>query len=176
MRLMQGWNRFLRSKRAAGPIRSWNNRMRAGLRGREDGQAAVEMALVIPAFMFVLVGMLVFGIYFNNYLSLTNAVGIGAARLQQIRTTTTDPCADTYNAITGAAPSLVPGNIGLTLNLNGGSNVNGNTCAGQAAVLANMQGDPVKVTATYPCTLVVVGVNFGSTICPMSASLTVFEY
>jgi hypothetical protein len=39
-----------------------------------------------------------------------------------------------------------------------------------------MQGDPVEVTATYPCTLVVVGVNFGSTVCPMTASSTAFEY
>jgi len=176
MRLMQGWNRFLRSKRATGPIRSCGDRMRAGLRGGEDGQAALELALVLPAFMFLLMGMLVFGLYFNNYLTLSNAVGQGAARLQQIRTTTTDPCADTFAAVTAAAPNLTSNQIGLVLNLNGGPNVTGTSCPSQASALANMQGDPVEVTATYPCTLVVVGVNFGSTVCPMTASSTAFEY
>jgi Flp pilus assembly protein TadG len=150
--------------------------MRACLRGREDGQAIVEMAFVVPVLTAVLVGILMWGFYFNNLLALTNAVGQGAGHLQQIRTSTTDPCLDTYNTIIGAAPSLVPGNIGLTLNLNGGANVTGNSCPGQASVLANLQGDPVKVTATYPCSLVILGVNFGSAFCPMSYSETVFEY
>ena len=176
MRLMQGWNRFPGSKRAAGPKRSCGDRMRACLRGGEDGQAIVEMAFVVPVLSAVLVGILMWGFYFNNLLSLTSAVGQGAGHLQQIRLTTTDPCADTFNAITQAAPNLVPGNIGLTLNLNGGANVTGNSCAGQAAVLGNLQGDPVKVTATYPCSVVVVGINFGSSFCPMSYSQTVFEY
>lgn len=176
MRFMQGWNRFLRSKRATAPIRSRGERMLARLSGGENGQAALELALVLPAFMFLLMGMMVFGLYFNNYLTLENAVGQGAGRLQQIRTTTTDPCADTYAAVTAAAPNLVPANIGLVLNLNGGANVTGTTCPGQASVLANLQGDPVEVTATYPCTLVVVGINFGSTVCPMTASSTAFEY
>src|ERR1035441_5536514 len=176
MRFMQGWNHFPGSKRAAGPNRSRGDRVRACLRGKEEGQAAIEMALVLPVLMLVVVGILMFGLFYNNYLSLTNAVGIAAQHLQQIRTTTTDPCADTYTALTGAAPNLVPGNIWLTLNLNGGSNVSGNTCTGQASVLANLQRDPVQVTATYPCSLVVVGIDFGSGICPMKASTTVFEY
>lgn len=44
----------------------------------ERGQALVEFALVIPIFMMLLLGILQFGIIFNNYITLTDAARAGS--------------------------------------------------------------------------------------------------
>ena len=45
---------------------------------KERGQAMAEMAVVLPVFLFLLLGIIQFGIAFNNYLALTDAVRAGA--------------------------------------------------------------------------------------------------
>jgi hypothetical protein len=113
-----------------------------------------------------------FAIGFNNQLTLTSAVGSGAQYLQLIRTTTTDPCQDTLTAIENAAPSLTPSSITLSFSLNG-TPVSGNSCAGDQSDLA--QGQPVTVTAKYPCALAIYATKF-ATGCQLSASVTEYEY
>jgi hypothetical protein len=49
------------------------------LRG-ESGQALVEFALVLPALMAILLGILQFGTVFKDYLTLTDAVREGARK------------------------------------------------------------------------------------------------
>ena len=44
----------------------------------EKGQALVEFALVIPIFLMLLLGILQFGIVFNNYITLTDAARAGS--------------------------------------------------------------------------------------------------
>jgi Flp pilus assembly protein TadG len=44
----------------------------------ERGQAIVEFAIVLPALALLLLGILQFGITFNHYLALTDAVRAGA--------------------------------------------------------------------------------------------------
>ena len=52
------------------------------LRGLEqEGQAMVEMALVLPVLLLVVTGILTFGLAFNNYLLLTEATSVGARTL-----------------------------------------------------------------------------------------------
>jgi Flp pilus assembly protein TadG len=182
MDFIRGLNRSAKSKRAVSRTLSRVERVRTRLGGGEEGQSVVEMALVLPALLFVLCGMLVFGIYFNNYLTLTEAVAAGAQRLQQIRSTTGDPCNDTFNALSAAAPNLNSSKIVMYIYLNGGSNINTgsgsllNSCTSETSTLMNMMGDPVKVTATYPCSLAILGVNFGPSNCLLTASMTEFEY
>ena len=53
----------------------------------------------LPLLLLVFTGIFDFGIAYYNQLTLTQAVGAGAQYLQQIRTSTTDPCADTLTAI-----------------------------------------------------------------------------
>jgi Flp pilus assembly protein TadG len=48
------------------------------LRQEEKGQTATELALVLPVFCLLLFGVIQFGILFNNYLTLTDAVRAGA--------------------------------------------------------------------------------------------------
>ena len=47
---------------------------------RRDGQTMTEFALVLPVLCLVLFGIAQFGILFNNYVTLTDAVRAGARK------------------------------------------------------------------------------------------------
>jgi Flp pilus assembly protein TadG len=130
------------------------------------------MALILPPLLALLTAMCTFGVAFSNELTLTNAVGAGAQYLQLIRTTTTDPCADTLAAIEGAAPNLKPSGISLSFSLNTTS-VSGNSCPGDQTYLK--QGQPITVAATYPCALAIYGTAF-TNACQLSAKVSEYEY
>ena len=160
---------------------------RRGIRGRilafwfseEDGNSLVEFTLTLPILMAVLMAIFEFGIAFNNQLQLTNAVGAGAQYLQQIRTSTTDPCADTISMIEKSAPSLKPASISLTLTMNGNTPVSGSSCSGDQSQLAQLQ--PVTVYASYPCNITIFGINIGGLstrnfTCNLTAQVTEYEY
>jgi Flp pilus assembly protein TadG len=154
-------------------LRSIPLRARAIFRVDQDfGGTMVELALVLPVLLALLTGICAFGVAFSNQQTLTRAVGSGAQYLQQIRTTTTNPCADTLTALENAAPNLTPANITLSFSLNGNS-FTGNTCAGDQSYL--LPGQPITVTATYPCTLPIYGFKLSSA-CLLSAKVTEYEY
>jgi hypothetical protein len=101
-------------------------------------------------------------------------VGSSAQFLAQSRTSTTDPCLDTFNQLTASAPGLNSQNIGFTVTMNSvAPAMTGDSCSGQQTNLK--QATPVTVTATYPCDLSVYGVNFAPS-CTLSATVTEFEY
>ena len=54
----------------------------------ERGQAMVEFALVLPILMALLLGIIQFGIVFNNYITLTDAARAGARKAAVSRLTT----------------------------------------------------------------------------------------
>lgn len=170
-----------RSVRQAEEVRAFGNVRRAGRgRGRlrrffqdEGGTALVEFTLTLPILVAVLTGIFELGIAFNNQLELTQAVGAGAQYLQQIRSTTADPCKDTMTAIKSSAPSLNASNITLTLTMNGNSPVTGSTCSGDQSELGFLE--PATVYATYPCNISIYGFTFSSA-CKLSAQVTEYEY
>jgi Flp pilus assembly protein TadG len=140
----------------------------------EQGQAMVEVALVLPILLLVLTGILVLGLAFNNYLILTEATNVGARALAISRGATTDPCATASSAVIAAAPLLVPANLTFTFALNGttysGSSCSsGSTSTGAAANL--VQGGNALVTVTYPCSLAVYGANYAPG-CVLQAQIT----
>jgi Flp pilus assembly protein TadG len=45
---------------------------------RERGQAVVELALVLPLFLMLLLGIVQFGTVFRDYIALTDATRVGA--------------------------------------------------------------------------------------------------
>jgi Flp pilus assembly protein TadG len=45
---------------------------------REDGQAVVEFALVLPLLLLILLGIVQFGSVFRDYIALTDATRVGA--------------------------------------------------------------------------------------------------
>jgi Flp pilus assembly protein TadG len=144
-----------------------------GLRFRgEEGNAIIEIAMVLPVFLAFVTGVGSFAIALGNQLTLIQATGAGGQYLQQIRTTTTNPCADTLTAITNASPSLASANIGLTLTMNG-TKVNATSCSGDQSDL--IEGGAVTVATTYPCSLSVYGIHFANS-CSLSAQVTEYEY
>lgn len=58
--------------------------LRAALRrclrraGDEQGTAILEFALIAPAFLLIVIGMIAFGIYFAGLIAITNAAAEGA--------------------------------------------------------------------------------------------------
>jgi Flp pilus assembly protein TadG len=150
--------------------------LRALLRSGEEGSALVEIALTLPIMMAVLTAICTFAIGFNNQLTLTSAVGTGAQYLALIRSTTSDPCADTLTAIEGAAPSLKGSNISLSFNLNG-TTVTGSSCPGDQKYL--VEQEPITVSATYPCTISIMPTNYAPSLisnCQLSAKVSEYEY
>jgi Flp pilus assembly protein TadG len=162
-----------RKDRTAGEPRRSRGRILGFCFGREDGNSLIEFTLTLPVLMAVLTAIFEFGLAFNNQLQLTQAVGAGAQYLQQIRSTTTDPCKDTITTIEGSAPTLRPSSITLTLTMNGNAPVTGGTCSGDQSELA--QGEPVTVYASYPCNIAIYGFKFSSA-CNLTAQVTEYEY
>jgi Flp pilus assembly protein TadG len=64
----------------------------------ERGQTMVEFTLVLPVLLVVLFGIIQFGIAFNNYVALTDAVRAGARTAAVSRFSST-PVADTTNRV-----------------------------------------------------------------------------
>jgi Flp pilus assembly protein TadG len=147
--------------------------------GNEAGQSLVEFALVVPALLTVVMGILVFGIAINNYLMLTEAVNVGGRLLAISRSSALDPCSIAATAVQGAAPSLTPANMTFTItisNTSGPQGPYGKTClstdytSGAAGYMT--QGQPVTLKVTYPCSLKVYGVNYGPSTCLLTAQTT----
>ena len=141
--------------------------------GADDGNALVEMALVLPVFLAFVTGIGSFAIALGNQITLIQATGSGGQYLQEIRSITSDPCKDTITAIENAAPNLAPGSINLTLTMGVNAPVTGASCSGKQTQL--VEGETVTVATTYPCTLSVYGVKFANS-CKLSAQVTEYEY
>ena len=160
--------------------RSIGRWVRALLNRNEEGSALVEIALVTPVLMAVITGICSFAVGFNNQLTLTSAVGAGAQYLQVIRSTTSDPCADTLTAIKASAPGFKPSGIQLSLaitSISGSGTTSttetGTSCPNATSLLTSQE--PVTVSATYPCALAIYGTTFTNK-CQLSAQVTEYEY
>lgn len=55
-------------------------RLRRVQLARQDGQAMVEMALILPILAALILGIAQFGIAYNNYITLTDATRAGARK------------------------------------------------------------------------------------------------
>jgi Flp pilus assembly protein TadG len=145
---------------------------RRGLRRRllaSDGGSLVEFALTMPVLLMLVTGIYTFGVAFNNYMELTDAVSVGARLLAISRQQTTDPCAAAATAIQNAAPYLSSAQLKYTFVLNGNSfgayAGTGNASCSSASTSTGAAADLVQqgtaeVLVTYPCSLTVYGVNY----------------
>jgi len=139
----------------------------------ERGQAMVEFALTLPVMLTLLVAIIVLGIVFNNYLTLTNATTAGAQQLSISRGQSSDPCATTSSTVQAAAPNLTSGGLAYSIAFGTGNPVSygtaftGTTCTSAAAQLVS--GNTAKVTVTYPCSLLIYGFNYAPSGCTLSA-------
>jgi Flp pilus assembly protein TadG len=105
----------------------------------QRGQTMAEFAIVLPILALLLFGILQFGILFNNYLTLTDAVRSGA-REAAVARLSPDPTGTATTAVRTSAADLNQSNLAITVSS------------------AWSAGSDVTVTATYPYSINLLGV------------------
>lgn len=113
---------------------------RANLRN-EDGQAMVELAFVLPVLIAVMLGIVQFGIAFNNYVTMTDATRAGARKAAVSR----------FLHDSGTAAKAVVYADATSLN---SSQLNVSV---DASPDWDTAGGEVTVTATYPYSISILG-------------------
>jgi Flp pilus assembly protein TadG len=104
----------------------------------EHGQTMTEFALVLPLLILVLFGIIQFGIAFNNYLAMTDAVRAGA-RKATVSRHKEDPVDETVIAVRAAASDLKVSDLAIEVESSW------------------EPGDQVRVTASYPYSIRLLG-------------------
>ncbi len=100
-----------------------------------------EFALVLPLLAVLLFGVIQFGIAFNNYLAVTDAVRAGA-RKAAVSRHQADPVGVTKQAVLAAAADLDTSKLDVAV----------------TATPGWQTGADAKVTASYPYSISLVGV------------------
>jgi Flp pilus assembly protein TadG len=83
----------------------------------QRGQSMTEFALVLPILALLLFGVIQFGLVFNNYLTLTDAVRAGA-RKAAVSRRLPDPRGAAETATRNAATDLNQGSLNVTVTVN----------------------------------------------------------
>ena len=107
------------------------------IRGQR-GQTMTEFALVMPILLFLLLAIVQFGVVFNNYVTLTDAVRAGA-RKGAVARRLSSPQTVTETAVRNAATDLKSSDLQVTV------------------TSTFVQGTDVTVEATYPYDIKVLG-------------------
>lgn len=166
----------------ARPARSRRARQRG-----EGGQALVEFAIVVPVLLLVVFGIIRFGVLYNNYIEVTNAVDAGARQFS-IERDQADPCSDTAGVVVSAAAGLNSSSLTMVLaaqDLATSGQVNETVTSSTAAASCDwssadtgvsstggtlVSGTPETVTATYPWNLSFLGLKIVSSTFSVSAT------
>src|SRR3954471_12738037 len=107
---------------------------------REDGQAMVEMALILPILLVLILAIVQFGIAFNNYITLTDATRAGARKASVARFTGDNGASATL-VVKQDATSLNPGKLSVSV----------------TSTNWTVPGSDVTVTASYPFSINLLG-------------------
>jgi Flp pilus assembly protein TadG len=83
----------------------------------QQGQAMTEFALVLPILAMLLFGIIQFGLVFNNYLTMTDAVRAGA-RKAAVGRHLTDPRGSAETAVRRASTDLKQSDLNVTVSVN----------------------------------------------------------
>ena len=109
----------------------------------ERGQAAAEFALVLPILCSMILAIAQFGIAFNNYLTITDAVRAGA-RVAAVSRFTADNGVAAKAAVLAAAPGLDQTKLNPLVLVTASPNW-------------LSAGNTVTVTASYPYSINILG-------------------
>jgi Flp pilus assembly protein TadG len=131
----------------------------------DAGIAAIEFALLAPAMLMLMLGIAQLGVALFNYLSLADAVSTGTRTFAMSRGAAA-PLSATTSIMRAAAATLAPANLTIALSVNGVACATDTTCA-----TALVSGQPATITATYPCSVLLLGTNFAPN-CLLKASTT----
>jgi Flp pilus assembly protein TadG len=107
----------------------------------EHGQTMAEFAIVLPLLALLLFSIVQFGIVFNQYVTLTDAVRAGA-RKAAVSRNLSDPEGATEAQVVAAATDLDPAGLEVTV----------------SPPSPWTTGSDVTVTATYPYSISLFGV------------------
>jgi Flp pilus assembly protein TadG len=160
-------------------IHSWSG-------SSEEGQGLVEFALVSSMLLVVVTGILIFGIFEMQLMSLTEGVNNAGRVLAVSAGLTLDPCAAAVSAVQSAAPLLNSSNMSYTIVLNptpsSGSSTaqtyaNKTTCSSTSTTTGApsylVSGGSVSVTAYLnKCSLAMFGKNFAPGGCQIYQTIT----
>ena len=116
----------------------------------EKGNALFEFAMITPLLSALLIGIIYGGITFYDYVTLADAVAVGARTIAINRGVGSGPptaCSLGETALTNAATNLKTPSISIAAETFAGSG--GSSCSNLVA------GDYVTLSATYPCSLTV---------------------
>lgn len=106
----------------------------------ERGQAAAELALVLPILCALLLGIAQFGIVWNNYLTITDAARAGA-RKAAVSRFVGDQGASAITEARNSASNLDQSKLGVTV----------------TATSWTVPGSDVTVKTTYPYSIDILG-------------------
>lgn len=120
------------------------------LKQNREGQAMVEMALVLPVLILIMFGIIEFGRVFNSYLVVTNAAR-EAARVGVVGATDTE----IINTVKNAAGTLKVSKLNWNITPSATNRVRGASLKIKvtypvdiyAPVIGSLIGDPYMVTA-----------------------------
>jgi len=104
----------------------------------ERGQTMTEFTMVLPILVVLLLGIVQFGIIFNHYVTLTDAVRAGA-RKAVVSRLSADPVGACVTQVRNASPNLKQADLAVSC-----------TSSWQP-------GQDVTVTATYPYQVSLLG-------------------
>jgi Flp pilus assembly protein TadG len=122
-------------------------------RKNERGQTLVEFALVLPILSLLLLGVIQFGIAFNHYITLTDAVRAGA-RKGAVGRHLQNPQAAVEQSVRNAATDLDGSKLQITVNSSWA------------------QGSDVTVSASYPYDIKLLGFGVSITSGRLNSSTT----
>jgi Flp pilus assembly protein TadG len=105
----------------------------------QQGQTMTEFAMVLPLLVVLLLGIIQFGIAFNNYVTLTDAVR-AASRKGAVSRESDDPVGDCTTAGYNAGADLDASKVSITCSYS-----------------AFEPGADVTVTGTYPYSIDLLG-------------------
>ncbi len=109
----------------------------------EKGQTMVEFVIVLPILLLLLLGILQFGVVFNNYITLTDAVRAGA-RQAAVGRSVADPTGAAVSRVRASAANLDQAQLNVSV------------------TSAWTQGADVTVQATYPYSISLIGLVVSS--------------
>ncbi len=126
---------------------------------REGGQAVVELALVLPIFLLLLLGIVQFGTVFRDYIALTDATRVGARQASVSRSL--QPPSSREAAIVArvqkAAVNLDATKMTVAVELR---DVNGIVLTPNSADTSWVPSGDVTVRTTYPFKVDLFGMVF----------------
>jgi Flp pilus assembly protein TadG len=108
---------------------------------RDEGQAIVEFAIVLPILVLLVFGITQFGMAFRNYLAITDAARV-AARAAAVKRTSS-PCTAARTAVQNTVSAAQWAQVSSRITCSAGANV----------------GDQVKITIKYPYSIGLPGVS-----------------